>query len=194
MLNEDISASINNFDLPYSLSPKTSSEYILLRKRLNRVELIFDAPPHRKQMLENITVKRDSLNSLIIFGSREEIDYLLFTTPHTGKKKRSALRFFRNPRIIYDKLVIKDENDHYSSDFSLLNNVISNYELLTEGFYEITLHLYDEECKFRFFLESGEFYTLTLLKEDDRQIPSLRAFVDNLPGDQYITPKLQITR
>ena len=179
--------------LPYMIDYGLSSEYITLPRGKRNIYLNIVDTDSEIISFDNITLSRDSLNTLILLSKDDEVILQQAATPKRLAVNKTALRYLdtsQDDKNVKVTIVNSDINYKISSKEEFLGK----YKLLTEGSYVLIIDINGEESLSRVFLEAGEIYTLAILHWNESGLPSLRLYVDNPPGDQYITPRKYPTR
>jgi len=187
-----LQARIDDWELPYTISYGTSSEYITVDNRRTAIDLIVITLDSHELAFNNIPLAPDSLNTLVLYSANPDHYYRL-NTPASVPRNRTALRFIPDPLVQRD-IQLSQINEEIQHNFSSTEEEQGEYKLLTEDYYNLKIIEDGKETQFRVFLEKGEYYTLVIISSVDSYEPKPRLFVDNLPGDQYVIPTSKTIR
>ncbi|MBW6515616.1 MAG: DUF4397 domain-containing protein [Candidatus Cloacimonetes bacterium] len=184
---QNLSFTINDFTVPYDIAYGTSSEYFSLSNREVSLNLFVQEGSDNELINTDITLSGDCFNTVILYNDEEKLDYLYLTSPKVTNKQQTAIRYLPVPTLIED-IEVSLSKDDYHFTFSTEEADITSYQTLPEGFYTISIVKAEIESIYTAFLENNELYTLVILQSNEYPYNIIRIFIDNYPGDQFITP------
>jgi hypothetical protein len=188
--NDPLIITINDYKIPYELPYGMSSEYFILTHGRSTKNIHISIDSSTTEDIPNIGFSVDSLNTVILYGNDSKVDYFPATTPKVINKGMSGVRVFKDP-FFEDKITVTISNASMSDRVFAGEEKASSYEFLEEGFYSLMVERGGEKFYYRSYFEKGELYSLLILIDPNNEAPTIRLIVDNLPGDQYVSPSRQ---
>ncbi len=192
-VEQPISLTINDRKSPYPVDYGASSEYFVYRRELQEVlvEFLEDKQKQLKLPFDSNKLLKRKLNTILIIDAKDSLESMIFHTKPSPPKHSQAIRFVNFYSEINQLTYNSKTGIASSGNIKLPLAQITDYKQIESKLYDIKLFFDDKnKISFTFYPEEGEYYSGILSADSEGDI-HITIFVDNPPGDNFITPILK---